>query len=830
MANTETLRGVDSLLEQLTLEEKVSLLAGQGRCRTTGVARLGIPPLDNQGCLLPCGTAMGATFDVKLMGKVGQLLAGEALCRHISIILAPVVCIQRSPLLGRGFEAFGEDPVLSGLMGAAYTAGIQSRGVASCIKHFAAHDQSWSSTEDNAVMSERTLREMHTLPFQLVMKESKPWAVMTSYNKINGVHASEDPKLLREILRQDWGYDGLVLSDWWGTYSTTESINATMDLEMPGPTLWRGGLLVNAVGSRKVTTARINESARRVLEIVQKVQPAISKAKYDVRGNDTEENRRLIRKVAAESIVLLKNDNKSLPLKPDAKTIYGLIGDHFTNAAFAGGGSSEVDPYYVVQPLDAFVEDVGKENITFETGCYSHSWTPLLWDELYNEAAGEPGLHIEFFQDDPEVNPDAAVIHTEKTRKSFMIFADCLPQPFPDDYFVKVRTKFTSAKTARYRFGLSAAGKAKLVLDGKTIIDQWTDHPEKKKTDITPGFNNFTMERFAEFDVQAGQPLNFEIYLTNKNLGTPTGIAPAAGARLGGCEIIDEDKTIAAAVELASRVDVAILMTGLSSDYELENSDRSSLSLPGRVDELIERVLNANPNTIIITQSGMPILMPWAAKARTLAHAWLGGQEAGHGMLDFLFGRINPSARMPLTFPKRLEDNPAFLTFGKADRDLLYGEGVFVGHRYYEYAKLEPEFYFGHGLSYTEFSYSNLAVPAEFVASADHKMQVTVDVKNTGSLGGAEVVQLYVVDPESTFQRPRKELKAFQKVWLEPGQVETVKLSLDKYALSYWSQEHDQWIAENGEFVVIVSRSANPKDELLKASFRLPKTFFWSGL
>lgn len=222
--------------------------------------------------------------------------------------------------------------------------------------------------------------------------------------------------------------------------------------------------------------------------------------------------------------------------------------------------------------------------------------------------------------------------------------------------------------------------------------------------------------------------------------------------------------------------------------------------------------------------------MPWAQKASAVVHAWLGGQEAGHGITDVLFGKTNPSGRLTLTFPKRLQDTPTFLTFGKADHDIYYGEGVFIGYRYYEKIQTEPEFYFGHGLSYTRFEYSDLVIPAEFAPSADHQMEISVQVQNTGSVAGAEVVQIYVSDPESKLQRPEKELKAYSKVYLEPGEKKSVRLSLDKYALSYWSQEHNKWLAEAGQFEVLVARSANPKDEVLRAEFSLPGTFQWSGL
>lgn len=311
---------------------------------------------------------MGATFDHELLHRVGNMLADEARGKNIHVVLGPVVCLQRSPLIGRGFEAFGEDPFMSGNLAACYINGLQERKVASCIKHYAAHDQSLRATEDDVVMTDRTLREAHLLPFQIALKKSNPGAIMTSYNRINGIHASEDSYLINQILREEWKWDGLVLSDWWGTYSTSGSINAGMDLEMPGPPVWRGGLLINAVSCRKVTMATVDASVRKVLTLISKVSdPGPTSIKQ---LNDTAETRSFARRVAGESIVLLKNEKSILPLGKADKKSYGLIGGHFKVPATCGGGSSELDPYYVSTPLDAIIEIVGKENATYLPGCY----------------------------------------------------------------------------------------------------------------------------------------------------------------------------------------------------------------------------------------------------------------------------------------------------------------------------------------------------------------------------------------------------------------------------------------------------------------------------
>ncbi|KAL2829870.1 glycoside hydrolase superfamily [Aspergillus pseudoustus] len=832
------------IISQLTLAEKVALLSGIGACQTNFNERLNIPSLHTsdgphglrggggrffnppKGYQLPSATAMGATFDTDLLYQVGTLLGDEGRRKNVQVALAPTVCIQRSPLIGRGFEAFGEDPVLSGSLALQYIKGLQERGVASCIKHYAAHDQSTWAKEDDVHMTERTLREVHLLPFQIAM-QARPWSVMSAYQKINGLHVSEDPLLLQHILRKEWGFDGLVISDWWGTYSTSEAINAGMDLEMPGPSIWRGKQLIEAVECRKVSMAAVDTAVGNVLKLIDRTNSSRS-GTVDDKGGDTPESRALTRNVAADSIVLLENRKNVLPLGPvgNSTTTYGLIGEHFKNPATGGGGSSETTPFYASRPLDAFAEVLGRENIRYEPGCYTRRWSPLIHEGLYQPDSEEPGLLLEWFGMDPSIFTDAPCVYSTTTINTCMYFSQITFPNVPDQHYIRITTTFVAETTCKYQFGLGVCGKGRLFIDGKEAIDLWTDHPEK--TDDTPCFNKLSMERFATLDIHEGQRYALNILMTNEKPGDNFGPPAAGGVRLGGQIIRDESKAIEDAVELARTVDVPILITGLGTDYEYEASDRTSLLLPGRENEMIQKVCDANPNTVVIIQAGMPIEMPWINSVNTLMYAWYGGQETGHAITDVLWGAVNPSGRLSLSFPQRLQDNPAFLNFGKTDREIVYGEGVFVGHRYYEKLETPPLFYFGYGLSYSQFEYSDLKVPSEF--PKDGQMAISLNVTNAGKYDGKVVVQIYMSDLECSVQRPRKELKAFKKVWVSKGETRTCSISLDKYALSFWSEEHSQWRAEAGEFAVIVATSADPQDEVLRARFRLLETFMWSGV
>ncbi|KAJ4234690.1 hypothetical protein NW759_001681 [Fusarium solani] len=802
---------VENAIEQLTLEEKIKLLAGQDTWGTWANDRVGIPRITTsdgphgvrgtsffngpRGMLLPSATAMGATFDPELIYAAGELLAAEAKEKKCHVLLAPTVCIQRSPLLGRGFEAFAEDPWLSGTIASAYVNGVQSHGVACSIKHFAAHDQSSMAVEDDVRASERTLREMHLLPFQLAVKNASPWAFMMAYNKINGVHATENSWLINQVLRQDWGWDGLVMSDWFGTYSTSESLNAGMDLEMPGPSRWRGDLLSWAVMSDKVKKPTVDASVRNLLKLINKVQPWKDDAPKEV--GDTQHKRDLCRKVANEAIVLLKNEHEVLPLNPNKRQTYGLIGPAVENPAISGGGSADLTPHYLSK-------DISVPN------------------------SPEPGYLVSWYKEDPILNPAAEPVASVTTVQAQMYFADNLPEAVPKTYWLQAKTIYTAPKSCTIELGLCVLGKGKLFVDGQEKVDLYTSQPEK--TLQTPMFDQASMEVTAEIEVQQGKQYEILVYLKNEAAVAGVGALNCGGLRIGCCEKVDPASVLAEAVKLASEVDVPIVIAGLNSDFESEALDRKSLDLPPAVDKLIAAVVKANKNTVVVTQSGCPILMPWLDDTPTLVHAWFGGQETGNAIADVLFGKTNPSGRLSLTFPKRLEDTPAFLTFGKGEREIHYGEGVFVGYRYYEKLWNPPLFYFGFGLSYSQFEYSNLQAPEKVNLFEAGSFDVSVDVTNTSSRGGHEVVQLYVADKTSTAPRPLKELKAFKKVWIDAGKSQKVTISLDKYALSFWSEVECKWLAEAGVFEFIIARSSDPKDGLLREEIELVKNFTWNGL
>jgi beta-glucosidase len=547
-----------------------------------------------------------------LLHRIGNLLGDEGRRKDVHVALAPTVCIQRSPLFGRGFEAFAEDPVLSGTLALHYINGLQERQVGACIKHYAAHDQSAMAAEDDVHMTERTLREIHLMPFQIAMK-SQPWAFMASYNRINGLHVSESPFMLAQVLRKEWKFDGLVMSDWWGTYSTSEAINAGLDLEMPGPAIWRGKQLISAVECRKVSMQAVDTAVKNVLKLVDRTYKPTAPRENE--AGDTEKSRALTRKVAAESIVLLKNQRCILPLAKGSNQTFGLIGEHFKIAATCGGGSSEVTPFYVSTPFDAITEVLGADKIQYQPGCYcellgpqrtlapkheltfpARRWTPLITSGLTLPKSSEPGLLLEWFGEDPSRVTDTPCIHSTTTLSTSMYFSQMIFETMAGTHFIRIKTVFTAEATCKYRFALSVCGKAKLFINAREVIDLWKDQP--KKTSDTPCFNKLSMERLVDLDVEYGQKYDIIIIMTNETGKPRIGPTPPGGVRLGGQELRDEDQAISEAVEVARNVDIPIVLAGLSSDYEYEASDRTSLKLPGQMDEMIQRVTEANPNTV----------------------------------------------------------------------------------------------------------------------------------------------------------------------------------------------------------------------------------------
>ncbi|KAH8646645.1 beta-glucosidase [Xylariales sp. PMI_506] len=771
----------------------------------------------------PCGTALGSTFNINLLEEAGRLMGEEARVKGVHAILGPTINMQRGPLGGRGFESLSEDPFLSGLGASALIRGIQSTGVQATVKHFVANDHEHRRNAVQVIITERALREIYCLPFQLVVKHSQPGAFMTSYNGVNGTYCSENSKLLKNILRGEWGWDGLIMSDWWGTYSTTQAALAGLDLEMPGPARFRGELLDFNTKTDKVREYVINQRAKAVLEFVKKGIESGIPENGEEGTLDTPETAAVLRRVGNESIVLLKNDRNVLPFKKDKKTV--VIGPNAAIATYHGGGSASLSAYYAVTPLEGIRSKLSTPP-EYTVGQYSHLMLPLL-SFATTSPNGNPGMTMKIYNEGPEVSERKPFQELEILRTDTFLVDYHHPELKSELFYATLEGTLVVEEDCTWELSLVVVGTGNLYVNGEKVIDN-----TEKQTLGDAYYGCGTIEEKCLYKLEKGKAYkikaDFGSTPTSK-LGDQAALQRGGGIRLGGCRAIDPEAEIARAAELARGADQVIICAGLNADWETEGHDRSSMDLPPGVDALIAAVGAANDNVAVVIQSGTPVTMaPWIGSVGAMLQAWYGGNETGNTIADVLFGDANPSGKLPLSFPVHLRDNPAFLNFRSEAARILYGEDIYVGYRYYEFSGREVLFPFGHGLSYTTFAFSDLSV-----ANKKKKLTVSVKVSNTGERAGSEVVQVYVAPKQkSKIKRPVKELKGFAKLALEPGESQTATVEVEaKYAGAYWDEERDQWCVEAGEYDVIVSDSSRVTDgKTLTASFRVQDTYWWSGL
>ncbi|KAL1848405.1 hypothetical protein Plec18170_008003 [Paecilomyces lecythidis] len=835
---------VEGTLAELTLAEKIALTAGTDFWHTASVPRLKIPALRTSdgpngvrgtrffngipSACLPCATALGATWDVDLLEELGHLLGEEAKAKGAHVLLAPTINTQRSPLGGRGFESFSEDGVLSGTLAGHYCKGVQAEGIAATLKHYVCNDQEHERMAVNSIVTQRALREIYLLPFQQALRICQTACVMTAYNKVNGTHASENSALIEDILRREWGWKGLAMSDWFGTYSTSEAINAGLDLEMPGPTRWRGEILAHAVSSNKVAEHILDERVRNVLELVNWTDRSGIPEHAEEKKLDRPQDRALLRRAAAESAVLLKNDDQILPF--DKTKPIAVIGPNSRLAAYCGGGSAALASYYAVTPIEG-IRSESQADVHFSQGVYGHKQLPELGPRMKTPDGKASGFLFKVYNEPPG-HPSRKAVDELHLVSSNGFLADYKnPKIESPTFYADMEGTYTPEEDGTYEFGVSVAGTGQLFIDEELVVDN-----TKNQHRGSAFFGSGTVEVKGTKHLKAGTTYKvlFQFGSAATSHLNPRGVVAfgPGGFRFGGCKVLREEESIAAAVDLASKTEQVVIFAGLSGEWETEGYDRDHMGLPPGSDRLISHVLKANPNTVVVIQSGTPVTMPWVNETKALLQAWYGGNEGGNGIADVLYGNVNPSGKLPLSFPVHLRDNPSYLNFRSERGRVLYGEDVYVGYRFYEKTRIQPLFSFGHGLSYTNFSLSALRVavsPEKHHIQAGEDIKVSLVVSNTGPVAGAETVQLWVIPPtSSSINRPVRELKGFKKVFLKVGEWREVDIVVNKgVATSFWDETRNSWVSEKGDYELLITGTGRQD---LRFPFQVAKTRWWSGL
>lgn len=675
---------ITELISKMTLEEKAGLCSGADFWHTKGIERLGIPSVmvsdgphglrkqedeaDHLGIndsikavCFPAGCATASSFDRNLLEELGEIIGNECQAENISTILGPAMNIKRSPLCGRNFEYYSEDPLVSSEMASAFVRGVQSKSVGTSPKHFMANNQEYHRMTSSSEMDERTMREIYLASFENMVKKEKPWTIMNSYNKLNGTYLCENKEMLSDILRDEWEFDGYVMTDWGAMNERVEALKAGCNLEMPASGGKTDKEIVDAVRSGELDEAVLDQRCEEFLNIIFRyMENRDANAVFD-----REKDHGKARHIEEECIVLLKNEDSILPLSPEQKTAF--IGKYAAAPRFQGGGSSHINSFKTESALDALdaADGIKKENIVYAQG-----------------------------YDDLEDKTDEALLRE--------------------------------------------------------------------------------------------------------------------------------------AAEAAKSAETAVIFAGLPDSFESEGYDRTHMQMPQCQITLIEEVAKVQPNTVVVLHNGTPVEMPWIDKVKAVVEVYLGGQAVGGATVNVLYGNTNPSGHLAETFPIRVQDTPCYLTYGGEHDKSVYSEGVFVGYRYYASKEMNVLFPFGHGLSYTTFSYSNLTVEKKRIRESE-TLRVSVDVTNTGNRFGKEVVQLYVAPKNSTVIRPVRELRAFEKTGIAPGETKTVTFLLDSRAYAYWSTEIHGWHVESGEYEIQIGKNA--KDIVLsrtvyvESEHTIPKVF-----
>lgn len=809
---------VAHLLAKMTLAEKVSLAHASGKFHVNAIERLQIPEMwlsdgphgvrhqierhtwapagwtDDHATYLPHLTSVAASWDVDIARLHGQVLGAEARDRKKDFILGPGVNLARLPLYGRNFEYMGEDPILAAKLVVPQIKAIQENDVAATVKHYALNTQELNRTGVNAKPSERTLREVYLPAFEAAVKEAGVLGMMGSYNQYYGTNANQSKHLVMDILKGEWGYQGVLLTDWNVDINTYDAAMNGLDLEMGTDVkdyqdYFLAKPFLDMIEAGKIPESVADDKARRVLRVQHTI------GMYDENRKKGERNSKAhqtaARKIAAEGVVLLKNDpvdsTPVLPLvKSKIKNIL-VLGPNADKKHGTGGGSSEVKSLYEITPLAGLKAHFGEDVNIKVMRAKSSKLSPIASDYVASRHwTGTPAWNVSYFAD---------LERTILQEQSWIVDATYQAKAGLATQHLTMTAEIKPLKSGLHHLKVATVGDFQLFINDKRVINHKSN-------------NNDLATLSYDLELTQNEAYRFDIRYDGSDKFTLGWDAP-------GELFTDEAEYIAA----AKSADAVIYFGGLSHGDDRESIDRLDMKLPGSQDEIISKLVKANPKTIVFLVAGSAVEMPWAEQANAIVWGWYGGMEAGYAFADILTGAVNPSAKMPITLPVKLEDTAPIALNDYNAIESLYSEGVFIGYRWFEQQHIKPLFSFGHGLSYTHFELSEIKLAQEHINAGDDLL-VSVKVTNSGDVAGAEVVQLYLHDIEASVPRPIKELKAFVKVLLEPKESKIVSLRLTPRDLSFWDEKTNAWLAEPGEFEVLVGNSLDNISQTAKFSLQ----------
>ncbi|MBO9633041.1 MAG: glycoside hydrolase family 3 C-terminal domain-containing protein [Chitinophagaceae bacterium] len=783
---------VNDLVSRMTLEEKIDYIGGYKGFYIRGIERLGLPEIkltdgpvgthkDGKSTAYPASVLSAATWDTALVYELGKQLGRDSKARGVHVLLAPGVNILRAPMGGRNFEYFTEDPFLNARMAVAYVKGLQDEKVVATVKHYAANNQEWDRHNVSSDIDERTLHEIYLPAYKAAVQEARAGSIMNSYNLINGVHASQHDLLNNKILKESWGFDGFVMSDWSSTYDAVGAANGGLDLEMPRARFMTREKLIPAIQEGLVKESTIDDKVKRMLRIIFRFGFFDNEQLDKNIPLDNPDAAKVALDLARGGIVLLKNQKGLLPLNTANTKTLAVIGPN-ANAYISGGGSSYTFPFHSVSVLQGIQEFSKNVNTVYAPGL--PTLPDLVAQSVFYTEKGSRirGLKAEYFSNIKLSGIPAKTIidSTVSINNGWHIAAENQGIPF-DHCSMRWTGVIRPDKTMGYQFTVRGFDGFRLYVDTALVINEWRDQG------ITT--------RDAVVQLEAGKEYNIRLeYFANVH---PVDISFAWRPD----KILFDD-----AIAAASKADAAIVCIGFNESSERESNDRP-FALPQFQDSLIQCIAKANPNTIVLLNAGGNVDMEkWISKVPALLHTWYAGQEGGTAIAEVLFGRTNPSGKLPVSFEKRWEDNPAFNYYYDPtnSKRVPYKEGIFMGYRHYDRSTVKPRFPFGFGLSYTDFKYSGLKLEK----TGDATLKLSFDITNTGRLDGAEVAQVYVRELGPKLPRPYKELKGFSKTFLKKGEKKTITIMLDATAFEYYSTEKHGFVHDAGKYEIIVAASA----------------------